>query len=610
MKFAKDSNWLWSVKEKGDTPPNTQGATLQLSGTAPLEGSGVYRITTAGNYVFTAQTNAAAGTLSLQVGPYAKSIDLSPAANSLIQPIQVGPGSHFVITAVATLAANRANQSKEATIEVDVPGDSTATPKSLEIVGPAAVSVTATEGTRHETYTFLQTNSDGTIQTGPLKNPAQGDFTYRTDISSENRVISEVRSGLTATKSVAVTYVPRVRVTLRANPVGAGNVTIESPNNSGLYDQGTTVVISATAGNGSNFESWSGGASGTLATMSVTADHDLDITGNFSASKFKLMALAAAGGTVSVNTTPLSTSADGYPIFAFGTIVTVVAKPDSSHGFASWDGPDGGSVTGGATGTILINGDKSIVANFDASSTYSLAVNVSDAAGGTANGAAMGLKKGDSAPVSVTLQPGWEIKEVAFTGTDAALTGNGTDNVRSVTIGSSDVTVTYVLQKSGVSLNLTSEGGGTVSGGGTYSKGDVADLVATPDAGYRFAYWGGTNGVDVSGGDTGSATPTSGKLLMSDNKTVTAVFTQRLATCVWSAEAEGGSGHYSITGIRIVKQDGSNTPVYSSQIPDASTTSIKITLPPGNYIITAWVVYVDDPNNVVTTTASLTVVDE
>jgi hypothetical protein len=67
-----------------------------------------------------------------------------------------------------------------------------------------------------------------------------------------------------------------------------------------------------------------------------------------------------------------------------------------------------------------------------------------------------------------------------------------------------------------LSTLVSPEGGGTVSGGGTYNAGETAQVTATPAEGYQFDHWEG----DL----TGNTNP--GSILMNSNKTVTAVFTQ------------------------------------------------------------------------------------
>ncbi len=59
-------------------------------------------------------------------------------------------------------------------------------------------------------------------------------------------------------------------------------------------------------------------------------------------------------------------------------------------------------------------------------------------------------------------------------------------------------------------------GHGTISAGGTYESGEVINLIATPDAGYKVKSWSGT--------DNDNSTATTNTVTMTSNKTVTVEF--------------------------------------------------------------------------------------
>ena len=54
-----------------------------------------------------------------------------------------------------------------------------------------------------------------------------------------------------------------------------------------------------------------------------------------------------------------------------------------------------------------------------------------------------------------------------------------------------DLVVTYEIPSYTVTVNTN--GGGSVTGGGTYTNGSMATLTATPDAGYKFVKWNDNN---------------------------------------------------------------------------------------------------------------------
>jgi pectate disaccharide-lyase len=80
------------------------------------------------------------------------------------------------------------------------------------------------------------------------------------------------------TNSTGTTYT----LTTTANPSAGGTIT-RSPNAT-TYAAGTVVTLTATPASGYTFSSWSGGASGTSATTTVTMNANTSVTANFTSS--------------------------------------------------------------------------------------------------------------------------------------------------------------------------------------------------------------------------------------------------------------------------------------------------------------------------------------
>jgi pectate disaccharide-lyase len=78
------------------------------------------------------------------------------------------------------------------------------------------------------------------------------------------------------------TTAPSYTLTVNASPSGGGTIT-RNPN-SATYAAGTVVTLTAQAASGYVFSSWSGGASGTSSTTTVTVNADMSVTANFTAS--------------------------------------------------------------------------------------------------------------------------------------------------------------------------------------------------------------------------------------------------------------------------------------------------------------------------------------
>ena len=150
---------------------------------------------------------------------------------------------------------------------------------------------------------------------------------------------------------------------LSVDPVGAGSVF-----GAGTYDKGADVSISATANTNYSFSQWEGDISNvrdvnqnpTLVTMSSS----WVITAKFSVAQYDLTVNTTTGGTVT-----------GTGSYDYGSTTQIEAIPDTANGyeFTGWTG-DGIDDPSSSTTTVLIDGDKTVTANF-ALSTYDLIIN-------------------------------------------------------------------------------------------------------------------------------------------------------------------------------------------------------------------------------------------
>jgi uncharacterized repeat protein (TIGR02543 family) len=312
------------------------------------------------------------------------------------------------------------------------------------------------------------------------KDLAQNNFKkYRSDILTGN---------------LAVTY----SLTTNANPVAGGSVS-----GSGTYNSGTVVTVTATPAAGYTFVNWSGDASGTNATTTVTMNSNKSVSANFQLSApttytLSTSASPAAGGTVS-----------GAGSYNSGAVVTVTATPAAGYTFVNWSGDASGT---NATTTVTMNSNKSVTANFQLSAptTYTLSTSASPAAGGAVSGAGS-YNSGTVVTVSATPAAGYTF--VNWSG-DAS----GTNATTTVTMSANKSVTANFQVTAPTTYTLTTAAspvaGGTVSGAGSYNSGTVVTVTATPAAGYTFVNWAG----DASGTN---ATTT---VTMSANKSVTANF--------------------------------------------------------------------------------------
>ena len=284
------------------------------------------------------------------------------------------------------------------------------------------------------------------------------------------------------------------------------------------YDEGKVVSLNATPDAGYRFVNWTGNVSTvsniTAASTNITMNGDYSITANFVA-LYDLTTSSTAGGNV---TSP------GEGTFAYdeGTVVDLVAAPDSGYGFVNWTGDVGtiGNVSAAST-NITMNGDYSITANFVV--LYDLTID--STVGGNVTAPGEGLFPDYDAGTVVDLVAEAEVgyRFVNWTG-DVGTVGNVTASSATITMnGDYSITANFVAL---YDLTIDSTVGGNVTTPGEglfpdYDAGTVVDLMAAPNAGYDFVNWTGDVGTiaNVNGATT--------TIAMNDDYSITANFEEK-----------------------------------------------------------------------------------
>lgn len=145
-----------------------------------------------------------------------------------------------------------------------------------------------------------------------------------------------------------VTYTLNVTV----DPVGGGSV---SPG-SGTYDSGDRIILTATASPDYQFDHWSGDASGTSPTVTITMDSDKIVIAHYTEiiPEYTLTATVspAEGGSVSPSS----------GVYQSDETVILTATASPRYQFDYW----GGDASGGSTSTsVTMDSDKNVVAYFE-----------------------------------------------------------------------------------------------------------------------------------------------------------------------------------------------------------------------------------------------------
>ena len=183
----------------------------------------------------------------------------------------------------------------------------------------------------------------------------------------------------------------------------------------------------------------------------------------------------------------------------------LIAVPAENYVFDKWTGAEGGAET-----TIIMDSDKTVVANF-AKIQYELTVTVEGQGTVTEKVIKEGVitKYNSGSVIELEAKPssGW-----IFVQWKGDLLG--VDNPKNITIDKAK-SVVAVFQKNQYALTIVKDGQGTVTpAAGDYNKGSVLSLTATAASGWEFEKWSGV----LSGTDS----PTN--LTLNSDATVIAIF--------------------------------------------------------------------------------------
>jgi uncharacterized repeat protein (TIGR02543 family) len=122
------------------------------------------------------------------------------------------------------------------------------------------------------------------------------------------------------------------------------------------YASGSTVRVTATPASGATFTGWSGAATGTANSVTITMNGNKSLTANFSGTQVQRYAL-----TIAVSGNGSTSPVAGSYTYASGSTVRVTATPASGATFTGWSG----AATGIANpATITLSENKSLTANF------------------------------------------------------------------------------------------------------------------------------------------------------------------------------------------------------------------------------------------------------
>jgi len=326
-------------------------------------------------------------------------------------------------------------------------------------------------------------------------------------------------AGLTGCVSEAAQTV-KYKLTIAS---GEGGSVTEPGEGTFTVDSGRVTPLVATPTRGYRFLKWTGGV-GTIANVNaasttITMSGNYSITANFEQTEVTYYTLTV-GVTGGGSASPVA----GSHTYAAGTVVSISATPFSGYHFVNWTG-NVGSVANvnAAVTTITMNGDYSVIANFEQTAATYYTLTMAATGGGSINPAVGQYAYAAGAVVSIIASAAGGYYFVSWTGSVGTVANINAASTTITMNGNHSITANFAVIPAGqYSLTISSGAGGSVTtpGEGTfiYGAGIAVNLVATPAGAYEFVNWTGNVGTIAN------VTAASTTITMNSNCSITANF--------------------------------------------------------------------------------------
>ena len=281
-------------------------------------------------------------------------------------------------------------------------------------------------------------------------------------------------------------------ISVSANPSNGGTVS-----GGGTYNQGQSCTVSATANSGYTFFNWTenGTQVSSNANYTFTVTGNRNLVANFQAQPQQYTINVSANPSNGGNVT-------GGGSYNQGQSCTVSATANSGYTFVNWT-ENGTQVSSNANYTFTVNGNRNLVANFQAQpQQYTISVSANPSNGGNVTGGGT-YNQGQSCTVSATANSGYTFVNWTENGTQVSTNANYTFTVTS----NRNLVAHFTTQGYVITAIAEPSVGGVVTGSGGYNYGETCTLTATANTGYTFQRWT-KNGTPVSTNPTYSFTVT------------------------------------------------------------------------------------------------------
>ncbi len=213
------------------------------------------------------------------------------------------------------------------------------------------LNITAVNGTVGKNPNEVNYNEGSTVQLNAIPNLGYAFTGWSGDATGSANPLTVT---MDSNKEITANFELIPADTYTLNVIAVNGTVLKNPNEVS-YEEGSTVLLTATANDGYIFTGWGGDATGSNNPLTVTMDSNKEITANFELMAASTYTLDVSAINGSVNKNPNS------PTYDEDEEVELTAVPNTGYTFTSW----GGDATGSDNPlTVIMNEDKEIVANF------------------------------------------------------------------------------------------------------------------------------------------------------------------------------------------------------------------------------------------------------
>ena len=270
-----------------------------------------------------------------------------------------------------------------------------------------------------------------------------------------------------------------LQLNITAAAVPASNGTVEG---AGIYNYGTTVVLTAIPVEGFEFVNWTENDTvvSTNATLSFVAHTDRNFEANFIIQSLNITTEADPEGSGIIT---------GAGTYNYGDPVVLTATPLGNFEFYNWT-ENGVEVSTQPTLSFNAYNHRNLVAHFF--STITIVATIQPEESGTVSGSGT-YNYAD--PVTLTAQPNTGYAFVNWTENGTVFSTE--TSISFTAYEDRTIVANFEMIMHHISVEANIGAAGTVSGSGDYQEGTRATVTAVPNAGFEFIRWT-ENGTSVS----------------------------------------------------------------------------------------------------------------